>query len=58
MIDTTRKEIILLNFFKEGPLLTENINFGDSEYHITEHKIGWDFETGCDLIKQYDYRNS
>ncbi len=46
--------ILLLNFFKEGPVSVKRFLFEGSTYEITEHQVGWDFETASALIKRYD----
>ena len=51
---TSRHEILLISFFQEGPVTVEDIEFDGVSYRITEHRIGWDFETGCALVRKYD----
>jgi len=53
MISKVRK-IVVLNLFREGPILNDAIEFGGLKFNLMEHRIGWDFETAERLIQKYD----
>lgn len=51
---TQIKKIVLLDFLKEGAISREQVTFGGHIFEITEHRIGWDFDTAEHLIQKYD----
>lgn len=53
-MNTTDHQILLLNFFVDGPSIIQRFQFEGSNYEVTEHKVGNDFKSATALIKRYD----
>lgn len=47
-------QIVVLNFVEEGPVVTEVLELRGIRFEIQEHKIGWNFDLGEMLIRQFD----
>lgn len=48
------KKIVVLSFKESGGVRTETIQVGGTQFEITEHRIGMDFDAGRELVQQYD----
>jgi predicted amino acid dehydrogenase len=49
-----RRQIILINLIERGPIIEDTVELEGVRFQITQHAIGWDYDTAEKLIAQYD----
>ena len=49
-----KRRIILIDFFKCGPVVETEFQHSGVQFQVTSHQIGWDFGTAKSIIQHHD----
>lgn len=53
-MNTAKRQILLINLVKQGPVKEENIKLREIDFKLVSHSIGWNFDLAEDLIHNFD----